>query len=244
MMGILNATPDSFSGDGCVDPPSLAARARALADEGADVLDLGGESTRPGAIAVSEQEELERVLPALAALRQEAGGLPISVDTTKAAVAEAAVVAGATIVNDVSGLRDARLAEIAARHGAWLVLMYNGRERQTTVSAAIQSLLEMAERAQRAGMPRERLIADPGIGFVRTPAENFELLRGIPAIKDAVGLPLLVGPSRKFGRGKPEATAAAVAIATFLGADVVRVHDVAGAVVASRVAAAIRYRTS
>ncbi len=250
LMGIVNATPDSFSGDGC-GPDVASAVARGLAHEkaGADILDVGGESTRPGAPAVSEGEELARVVPVIAELARRTA-LPLSIDTIKAEVAEAALEAGACIVNDIWGLRrDMRLAEVAARHGAALIIVHNREARaevgalgglypevhyEDLVAEVRRDLEEAAGWAERAGVARERIWLDPGLGFGKTPAQNLELLRRLGELRGPH--PLLVGPSRKSfigqvtGRPAPErdpGTAAAVALAVAHGADILRVHNVA-----------------
>jgi len=263
VMGIVNATPDSFSGDG-LDHDVAAAVARGLrqAADGAHILDVGGESTRPGATAVALREELERVLPVIAGLRRGTGR-PISIDTVKPEVADAALGAGACIVNDVWGLRrDRRLAEVAADHGAALVIVHNRAAAPTKdalggmyaevgyadlIAEVRAELLEAAAWAEGAGVRPERIWCDPGLGFGKTPAQSLELLRRLPELR--LGYPLLVGPSRKsfIGRvlGLPvgereEGTAAAVALCVAAGADIVRVHDVRGMARVAAVADAIR----
>lgn len=248
LMGIVNCAPDSFSGDGCADAASAVARGLEQAAAGADILDVGGESSRPGAEPVPADVEAGRVLPVLAALR--AAGRPLSIDTQKADVAAAALAAGARIVNDVWGLRrERRLAELAAAHGAALVIVHNRTARPAVdglgglypeapyadlLGEVRRELLEAAGWAEAAGLPRDRIWLDPGLGFGKTPAQSLELLRRLPELR--LGYPLLVGPSRKsfIGRvlGLPvgqrlEGTAAAVALAAAGGADLVRVHDVA-----------------
>ncbi len=262
IMGIVNATPDSFSGDGCgPDPAAAVARGLEQARAGCHLLDVGGESTRPGAEPVSAEEEGRRVVPVIAALARQID-LPISVDTTKPEVAEAALAAGARILNDVWALRHARvLAELAARHGAALILMHN-REAAATVDqlggmypeVAYRDLLgevrtelwEAARWAEEAGVPRRRIWLDPGLGFGKTPAQSLEILRRLAELRGPY--PLLVGPSRKSfigrvtGRPAPErdpGTAAAVALAVAAGTDVVRVHDVASMLQVTAVADAI-----
>jgi dihydropteroate synthase len=253
VMAILNVTPDSFSGDGVgEDLEQAVARGRRAVADGADILDVGGESTRPGAEAVTVEEELARVVPVIRALRA-ALNVPISVDTYKAAVAEAALDAGADVVNDVWALRaDPAMAGVIARRGVPVILMHNrsnpahvalaDRVGAHYVGPAYDDLLtdvrnELAESvamALDAGVPAERIILDPGIGFGKTVAQNLELLRRVDEIR-AMGYPVLVGPSRKSFIGltldlppeeRLEGTAAAVAVAITRGADVVRVHDV------------------
>ena len=239
VMGIINATPDSFSGDGLAgDVPAIVELARRFEGEGADLLDLGAESTRPGHQPVGADAELARLLPALEAV---AGGvsLPISVDTWKAPVARAALQAGAVIVNDVRGLLgDAELASVVAEYGAGLALMHYprpplpaGADAAAEVMAGLRQSIAIAEAA---GIPRRRLVVDPGIGFGKTADQNLALLRELGRLRE-LELPLLVGTSRKstLGRltGRPpeqrvEATAASVALAIANGADLVRVHDV------------------
>jgi dihydropteroate synthase len=257
-MGILNATPDSFSGDGIArDEESLLARARTQLEEGAGILDVGGESTRPGSVPVPLEEELRRVLPAIRAIAN-ATGVPLSVDTSKPDVAEAALRAGARIVNDVSGLADPRLANVAAAHGAHLVLMHNGSalkargipDEGDPVDRVVREIERLVLVAQRAGVPRERLIADPGIGFGKTPDESLALVARTTQLRRRLApLPLLVGPSRKafigHALGLPsderlEGTLACVAVAAFGGAAIIRVHDVRPAVRVSRLAWSLR----
>ncbi len=250
-MGVLNATPDSFSGDGvAADREALERRVRVLVDEAPDVIDIGGESTRPGAAPVDAATELARVLPAIEAVRTHDLDMPISIDTRKAGVAERAIVAGADAINDVSGLRDdPEMAELAAGTGVPVVLMHSRRARAVTTELGgqyrgvryddvagdvMREGLELVESALEAGIARQSLVFDPGIGFGKTPAQNVELLRGLERLHD-VGLPLLVGVSRKsfIGEltGRPpadrlEGSLAAAVAAVAKGADMVRVHDV------------------
>ena len=262
LMGVLNVTPDSFS-DGGLFLNAQAAIARALEMEraGADILDVGGESTRPGADSVGADEELARVLPVLEGLRGKLR-IPISVDTQKAAVAEAAIAAGAEIVNDVSALRsDPALAEVVRRRRVALVLMHmRGTPRSMhmgpfaphvmrDVAAGLRAAIN---RAVRAGIAKSRLLVDPGIGFGKRYAQNFEVLRHLPELA-RLGRPLVVGTSRKVfvgwalaGKGDPWptgkrqwGTAATVAAAVLGGAHVVRVHDVAEMADVARIADAI-----
>jgi len=252
-MGILNVTPDSFSGDGVgSDRAALVELARRHVAAGAAILDVGGESTRPGAVPVGLAEELARVLPAIEAL---AGGVtPISVDTSRAAVAEAALRAGARIVNDVSALADRDLARVVAAHRAWLVVMHNGwilrDEGLGDVVRRVGDALErLINEALAASLPLGRIIVDPGLGFGKRPEENLDLLRRLPELRARFPLqPLLVGPSRKRFIGhvlecdvgdRLEGTLACVAIAVAAGADIVRVHDVLPAVRVARMARAI-----
>ncbi len=264
VMAILNVTPDSFSGDGVGDDTALALRrAEEAIAAGADILDVGGESTRPGAEPVSEAEELRRVLPVIRALARRTD-VPISVDTYKAGVAERALDLGARIVNDVWAFRrDPRLAAVVARAGAWVVLMHNrlavpkigelgGYYPRATYADMLQDVATELERsveaALAAGIAPERIIVDPGLGFGKTPAQSRELVRRLPELRARLPYPLLVGPSRKSFVGlvtgaPPEArlleTLAAVALCIAGGADVVRIHDVAPAVRVCRVADAI-----
>jgi len=256
VMGILNVTPDSFSGDGLLAEGDIAARAVAQAQAftaaGADIIDIGGESTRPGSTPVELEEELARVLPVITAVRA-AVDATISVDTYRAAVAAAALDAGAAWVNDVWGLRmDPELAGLIARRGCPIVLMHN-RSRPKDVAQAerlggryvgvayndliadvIRELQESIDLALAAGVRPDQIIIDPGIGFGKTVAQNLELIDRLDAFK-ALGYPLLLGPSRKSFIGytldlppeeRVEGTAAAVAIGIARGADIIRVHDV------------------
>jgi len=256
IMGILNATPDSFSGDGlATHAEALVARAEAQVQQGADLLDLGGESSRPGARPVSAEDELERVMPVLTRLVQRVS-VPLSIDTQKASVAARALDAGASMLNDVSGLHDPELAVVVAAHDAWLVITHNGwtmgraQRGGDVLAEVVGGLHRLVELALSAGVPESRLIADPGLGFGKSPLESLELLRRTAELRDAVApLPLLVGPSRKgfIGRalGLPveqrlEGTLACVAIAAFAGAELIRVHDVQPAVRTARMAWAVR----
>lgn len=256
LMGILNVTPDSFSGDGLLAQASpveaALALARRFAAAGADILDIGGESTRPGAEALDEGQELERVLPVVKTISRELDVL-ISIDTYKAAVAEAALENGAHLVNDVWGFKaDPDLAGVAARHGAAVVLMHNRsswahadiRERlggryvgvpYTNLLEEIKAeLMESVKIAQQAGVQPEKIILDPGIGFGKTVEQNLELLDRLGEIR-GLGYPVLLGPSRKSFIGytldlppeqRLEGTAAAATVGIVRGADLLRVHDV------------------
>lgn len=257
IIGVLNVTPDSFYDGGRYAAREAALRrASELIEEGADLLDLGGESTRPGASPVSAQEEMDRVLPLIEALRR--APVPLSIDTTKAKVAEAALACGAALVNDVSAFRhDSQMVEVIARHQAGAIAMHMRGEprtmqedpRYTDVVAEVIEVLQAAiSSAVRAGVREERIFVDPGIGFGKTLGHNLFLLRNLRQLR-ALGRPIAVGPSRKSFLGKitgkpPEgrlfATVASVAQAVLAGADAVRVHDVAGARDAARVAEAIR----
>ncbi len=258
-MGILNATPDSFGGDGLGrDVDALVERGRRHVREGAVMLDVGGESTRPGAAPVPEDEELARVLPVIERLAREVDAT-ISIDTMKSGVADAAAAVGATVINDVSGLVDPRLAKVAARWKAWLVVTHNGWTHPGSgaetdiVEAVVAALERLAAVAIGAGVPRERVIVDPGLGFGKAPPESLALLRRIGEIRQRLRPhPVLVGPSRKGFIGwalgldvsdRLEGTLACVAIAAYAGAEIIRVHDVAPAVRVARMAAAIAGRT-
>jgi len=238
VMGIINATPDSFSGDGVgADPAAAARRAVDFAAAGADLIDIGGESTRPGHLPVSDAEELRRVIPAIAAVRN-AVDLPISVDTFKPAVAVEALAAGADIINCVWGAIPG-IVELAARARVPLIIMHNRVNADydgDCVSEVIASLELAARYTRDAGVPPEHIIADPGIGFGKTPDQNVQILARLREFVERLPYPLLVGLSRKSFIGKitglPVAertfgTAAALALAIAAGADIARVHDVA-----------------
>lgn len=237
VMGILNVTPDSFSGDGLIDDlPTTVNRARQMVADGADILDVGGESTRPGHTPVSADEELQRVLPVVQALAG-AVDVPISIDTSKAAVAEAALKAGATIVNDVRGLTaDPEMASVVARAGCPVVIMHDLKieSAEQLIPDITHELSLRIERALRAGVAWENIIIDPGFGFGKTWDLNLILLRRLRELT-ALDRPMLVGTSRKSTIGKVlgadpddriEGTAATVALSIANGADIVRVHDV------------------
>jgi len=244
IMGILNVTPDSFSDGGrFLSPDAAVERALAMEKEGADIIDVGGESSRPGAEPVPVEEELRRVLPVLERLRGKLR-IPISIDTTKAEVAEAALRAGASIVNDISALRfDPAMAPLVAKFGAGLVLMHmlgtpktmqQAPHYEDVVTEVRDFLAERAQYAQSQGIPREAIAVDPGIGFGKTVEHNLELLRRLPELVE-LGFPVLVGPSRKsfigaiLGLGveeRLEGTLAACAVAVVRGANILRVHDV------------------
>ncbi len=270
-MGILNITPDSFSGDGILTQSKAVETIQELASQqanrfamaGADIFDVGGESTRPGAQPVSAEEEIERVLPVIRALAAR-DDLPISIDTYKASVAEAALRDGARIVNDVWGLRgDPSLAEVVARHDAYVIIMHNrsswappeikerlgsiGMPYDNLIDDVSRELLESVAIAVSAGIPDEHIILDPGIGFGKTVGQNLELINRLGEIK-ALGYPVLLGPSRKSFIGhtldlpadqRLEGTAAAVAIGIAQGADIIRVHDVGFMARVARMADAI-----
>ena len=237
VMGIINVTPDSFSGDGLgSDIPAIVDRALRFQEEGADFLDVGSESTRPGSKPITADQELTRLIPALEALADRVS-LPIRVDTGKSAVARVAVQAGASIINDQWGLMaNPELAAVSAETGSPLILTHNqrGRKYRDLVPDICARLTEGVEVARRAGVPKGNIVLDPGIGFGKTPDHNLEVLRRLPELK-ALGYPLLVGASRKSTIGlvldlpvdqRVEGTAATVALAIAGGADIVRVHDV------------------
>ncbi|HZA26015.1 MAG TPA: dihydropteroate synthase, partial [Dehalococcoidia bacterium] len=233
----INVTPDSFSGDGLgSDIPAVVEQALRFQEEGADFLDVGAESTRPGHESISVDEELRRLVPALEAVAASAS-LPISVDTYKSEVARRALDSGAVIINDVWGLKaDPQIARVAAETGAPLILMHNqeARHYQDLLPDIFASLRRSVEQAHGAGVPRENIILDPGIGFGKTPDHNLEVLDRLDEFK-ALGYPLLLGASRKSTIGlvldlpvdqRVEGTAATVALCIARGADIVRVHDV------------------
>jgi len=257
VMGIVNVTPDSFSGDGLgSDVQAAIAQGKRMVEEGADLLDIGGESTRPGSEPVSEDDELGRVLPVIEGLAATVN-LPISVDTYKSAVALAALAAGASIVNDISGLHhDQEMAKVAAEAGAAVILMHiqgTPRDMQKdpkyadVIGEISGYLAEGIATAEAAGLTREQLVVDPGIGFGKTLEHNLEILRRLREFR-ALGCAVMVGTSRKsiIGRilnlpaeQRVEGTAATVALAVAAGADIVRVHDVKEMVRVARVADAI-----
>ncbi|NNJ09145.1 dihydropteroate synthase [Chloroflexales bacterium ZM16-3] len=256
-MGILNVTPDSFSGDGLLAQPDwvAAAVAQALAQiaAGADIIDIGGESTRPGSPPISLDEELHRVIPVIRAMAAVTR-VPISVDTSKAEVARQALAVGATMINDVWGFKlDPAMAQVAAKSGTAVVLMHNRSRSQEAIQDArlggryvgvqyddlmqdvARELAESVEIALAAGVAPAQIIIDPGLGFGKTVEQNLELIDRLGELRQ-LGYPLLVGPSRKSFTGaalqlppdqRLEGTAAAVALTIDRGADIVRVHDVA-----------------
>lgn len=249
VMGVVNVTPDSFSGDGITAGPEAIVRyGRTLAEQGADLLDVGGESTRPGYVPVPLDEEFRRTIPAIAALAG-AVDVPLSVDTTKADVASHAVARGAMMINDVSGKVDRQMLEVAARTGAYLVLVHATRHEPGTdlVAALIRNLDARIGEAVEAGVEEQRIVVDPGLGFAKGWRENFEVLRRLAELR-SLGRPILVGPSRKgmIGRvlgvdvrDRMEGTLALVTLAIAGGADIVRVHDVREMVRAARMTDAI-----
>jgi dihydropteroate synthase len=253
VMGILNVTPDSFSDGGqFLDAETAIAHGKRMVAEGADALDVGAESTRPygGAVRVSREEEWDRLRPVLPAVIDL--GVPVSIDTMKAAVAARALAMGATIVNDVWGLqRDPDMARVVAEHGAGVVIMHN----RESVDGAIDIMADIEayftrslEIAERAGIVRERIVLDPGIGFGKTPAQSITVIARLARLQ-GFGLPLLIGLSRKrfiasVVPSEPHqrlgGSIAANLLATFAGVAFVRVHDVAETVQALQVTAAIR----
>jgi len=258
VMGVVNATPDSFSGDGLFNAPEIAVeQALRMARDGADVIDIGGESTRPGSEPVSPEEETRRVLPVIKGIRK-ASPIPISIDTYKSQVAQKALDEGADVINDISGLRfDPEMAGIAARHGAPVIVMHiKGSPRDMQKHPAYDALMpEIMDylrgsiwKALDAGIPEDRIIIDPGIGFGKTFDHNLEILRNLSELI-SLEKPILTGVSRKafigyiLGGAPPEerleGTLAAIAVAVANGADIVRVHDVREAVKAVKVADAI-----
>jgi dihydropteroate synthase len=257
VMGILNITPDSFSGDGIIAKGDAVKgaieQARSFLKSGADILDVGGESTRPGSEPLDAEAEMGRVIPVVEALSKEFPDALISIDTYKATVAETALKTGAQIVNDVWALRaDPALAGVVAKHNVPVILMHNrsnpasvevrtqlgnayiGAEYDDLLSDVKRELMDSVRLAQQAGIPEERIILDPGIGFGKTVDHNLELIRRLDKIR-ALGYPVLLGPSRKSFIGftldlpadqRVEGTAAAVCVGITRGADIIRVHDV------------------
>jgi dihydropteroate synthase len=233
VMGVLNLTPDSFSGDGVGDDIEAAvAKAKRLVDDGADIIDIGGESTRPGSKPVSADDELRRVMPVIERLAGELS-VPISIDTYKSSVASRAVKAGAEMINDVWGLkRDPRLARVAAEAGVPIVLVSYLQDtvRYDIIAEVVSSLEKGIEQAMEAGVAWQNIIIDPGIGFGKSAEQNLEIIRRLTELR-SLNRPILLGTSRKFMLNQPpdqrlEATAATVAIGIANGADMVRVHDV------------------
>jgi dihydropteroate synthase len=263
IMGVLNVTPDSFSDGGAfLDTQAAVARALQMERDGANILDIGGESTRPSAVPISASEELSRILPVLEALRGKLR-IPISVDTQKSEVAEAALAAGAELVNDVSALRtDPRLAEVCRRAGVPIVLMHmrgtprtmqQGPFARNVIRDIMAELREAVPRARRAGIPKSRILLDPGIGFGKSYDQNFEILARLPEFA-RLGFPIVIGTSRKGFLGKALArpgeaslpsdrrllgSATTVTASILGGAHIVRVHDVAEIASVARVADAI-----
>jgi dihydropteroate synthase len=254
VMGILNLTPDSFSGDGLLaasDPVAAAvAQARAMVADGADLLDVGGESTRPGHDTVHADAEAARVVPVVAAIRAALPSTPISVDTTKAAVAEAALDAGADLLNDVTGTDpESPITSIAAARRVPIVLMHTRAEARYTdvVAEVVADLRAAVARAMAAGVAPEHVIIDPGIGFGKTADHNVAVLHELARLRD-IGRPVLLGTSRKSTIGRIldlpveerlEGTLATTALGIAAGVDVVRVHDVRANLRVARVSDAI-----
>jgi dihydropteroate synthase len=248
-MGVVNVSPDSFSGDGIADAEEATAWAKRLVLEGADIIDIGGESTRPGSSPTSVDEELRRVIPVVERLAKEVS-VPVSVDTYKLEVARQALTAGAHMINDVWGLqKEAALAELAAQKAVPMVLMSNQRDSpcQDIMPAVISDLRRAIKQALSSGMPWENIIIDPGVGFGKTQGQNLEIVQRLDEFK-MLGRPILLGSSRKSFTGwvldltpeqrsdevtfvppgdqRLEGTAATIAIGIAKGADIVRVHDV------------------
>ncbi len=260
VMGIVNVTPDSFSGDGLLvggrgrgaTPVEAAVvQARGMVADGADILDVGGESTRPGHAAVAESDEIARAVPVIAAIHAALPDVPISVDTAKPGVAAAALDAGAALLNDIWGVApDDSMARLAAARGVPIVLMHNRAAAHYAdfLAELVADLGAAMDRAIAAGIPPANLIVDPGFGFGKTPEQNLVALRELTRLR-ALGRPVLLGTSRKstIGRilgGAPpderlEGTLATTALAIAFGADIVRVHDVRANVLAARVADAV-----
>jgi dihydropteroate synthase len=257
IMGILNVTPDSFADGGKYLALDLALQhAGEMLEQGADIIDVGGESTRPGGTPITSDEELSRVIPVIGKISQTYG-CPVSVDTSKAVVAEAALAAGACLVNDVTGLQQEQaIADIAGRWQAGVVIMHNARLYRNQVNSQpagdlMQDVLNFLQQsvrlALRAGLRREQLVLDPGIGFGVTPGESMQMIACLDRLA-CLNLPILSGPSRKrfigFALGRPEAdrllgTCAAVSVSIVRGADFIRVHDVREMVEVARVTDAI-----
>jgi dihydropteroate synthase len=260
VMGIVNVTPDSFSGDGLISDPAgplgayveaAVVQARGMVADGADILDVGGESTRPGHADVAEGDEIGRVVPVIAAIHAALPDVPISVDTSKPGVAAAALDVGAVLLNDVWGVaEDDAMARLAASRGVPLVVMHNRDEADYAdfLAELVADLGAALDRAVAAGVPPANLIVDPGFGFGKTPEQNLVALRELTRLR-ALGRPVLLGTSRKstIGRilgGAPpeqrlEGTLATTALGIAFGADIVRVHDVRANALAARVADAV-----
>jgi dihydropteroate synthase len=248
-MGVINVSPDSFSGDGLADAEEAVAKAKRLVSEGADIIDIGGESTRPSSTSISTDEELRRVIPVVEKLAHEIS-VPLSVDTYKLEIARQALNAGANVINDIWGLqKEPSLAELAAQKGVPIALMSNQRDSpcHDIMPAVISDLKRAIKQALSAGVPWENIIIDPGIGFGKTQEQNLEILQRLEELK-ALGRAILLGSSRKSfigwvldltpeqrsnkvafvppGDQRLEGTAATIAIGIAKGADIVRVHDV------------------
>jgi dihydropteroate synthase len=270
IMGILNITPDSFSGDGLMLQKDFVAaaldQAMRMMEEGADILDIGGESSRPGAVSISIDEEIRRVIPVVAAIKEKLGNVAVAVDTVKSEVAVAALQAGATMINDISALSDPSMAKVVADHSASIVLMHNrskaqavtrdaklGAEYQADVYGDVvddvkRDLTSRVALAKQSGIADDKIILDPGLGFGKNVEQNLALINHLDRLK-ALGYPVLVGPSRKSFIGRVldmevderlEGTAACVAASVLRGADVIRVHDVKFMARVARMTAAIR----
>ena len=236
VMGICNLSPDSFSGDGLgTNIEAIVAQAKQMVADGADIIDIGGESTRPTAAPISADEELRRVIPAIERLSRELT-VPLSIDTYKSVVASQAVKAGASLINDIWGLKqDPGIAQVAAEANVPLVLMSNQQDTSPAgesdiINLVISSLEQSISLAEKAGVAGQNIIIDPGIGFGKTVEQNLEIIRRLAELR-VLERPILLGTSRKFMRGRPfdqrlEATAATVAIGIASGADIVRVHEV------------------
>jgi dihydropteroate synthase len=256
-MGVINVSPESFSGDGLADPAAAVGQARRFVADGADILDVGGQSTRPGPKStdagfdeLSPEEELRRVVPVIEGIARALPDVPISIDTYKPAVARGALAAGAHLLNDITGLRDTELARIAADARVPVVAMHNqrGRRDADVMAAVLEGLRAGLRTAVSAGIPRDHVIVDPGFGFGWAPAQNIEMLRRLREL-GVLGAPILVGTSRKstigllLGGAPADArafgTAATVALAVANGVDIVRVHDVAEMAQVVRVADAV-----
>jgi len=252
VMGIVNLTPDSFSGDGLgSDHAAAVAQGLRMVSDGADMLDVGGESTRPGHVPISAADEIARIEPVVRRLARESG-VPVSIDTYKLEVAEAAIELGATIVNDIWGLtRSPEIADLAARKGCALVVMHNqdGTDYAVDLLQEIKRFLKRAaDAAVEAGVPKQKVMVDPGIGFGKTAEQNWDVMKRLDEL-NGLGYPILVGTSRKSFIGKlldlpadqrMEGTAATVVASVLRGADVVRVHDVLQMTRAVRVADRMR----
>lgn len=258
-MGILNVTPDSFSDGGVYfDKEKAVEHALRMQEDGADIIDIGGESTRPGAKAVTLKEEIKRVVPVIEALAKKVS-IPISIDTYKSAVADAAISSGASIVNDISGLRfDRRMPKVAARHKIPVVVMHikgtpKNMQKKPSYKALIPEIVDYLTEsiaiARDAGIPDEMIIIDPGIGFGKTLEHNLEIINRLHEFK-GFEKPILIGPSRKSFIGailgglpaeeRLEGTAAAVAIGIFNGANIIRVHDVKAMSRVAKIADAVK----
>lgn len=263
LMGILNLTPDSFSDGGqYTDIDSVLKQAKALVDAGATILDIGGESSRPGSDPVNAQEEARRVLPVIEALASSKLDATLSIDTTKAAIADQAATLGAEIINDISALNDPAMAEVAAKHEVGLILMHmrgtpktmqTGTITYSNVRTEVLEHLQAAiQRAMHAGVSHDRIMVDPGIGFGKNLEHNIALTQSIAELRET-GCRILYGPSRKRFLGeitgreiddRDRATAAACAVAAYEGADIFRVHDVAAVRDAVDVGFALRTKGS